>query len=90
MSLLDKNKNEFGQMFKDCLGKTGYCEVVTDPKTNKTTRNHQAQPNVEFSKPLEKPMRDGNEDLDDETLAKALYTIINKLDFIIEVLQNRK
>lgn len=98
MGLLNKNdKGSGGEMVTDCVGKTGFCEYVTDPRTGKLFKNGTVfqenqnsdstqTNNVEFSRPSNQELNESSA-LDDQTIAKALVDIISKLNLIVEMLK---
>lgn len=99
MGLLDKNTNSGEGQVTDCVGKAGYCEYVTDPRDGKLYKKTTLFEDVKavqrdeslnnILNKIDKLMGNetpDDETLDDETIAKSLVTIINKLDQILSKL----
>lgn len=96
MGLLKNNEDFSGDEYfedgadvyvKDCVGKVGHCPIVTDAKTGEISRNTTLV--QENSNTQNQNLKQNDENLSDETLARALTSIIKKLDFIIKALSEK-
>lgn len=84
------NNEKASQNISDCVGKVGYCEYVTDPKTDKLYTNttlFEDPDTKDITEKIDKILKMDEERDDDNIIAKALIEIIKRLDRIEKKIQ---
>lgn len=86
MGLLERNNQENSEFVTDCVGKTGFCEYVSDPNSEKLYQNTTLF--AEESKGEQTQTQENDVDVD--SLSKKIDVLAQSQMHIIKVLEEIK